>query len=55
MATQLAREKSAQAWCKPATSDKIFDVELAEAFADILDEVLSDLAPSQTQSLDGGV
>ena len=41
MATQLSREKAAQAWCKPTTSNKVMDVELAEAFADILDEIWS--------------
>jgi len=41
MATQLSREKVAQAWCKPTTSHKVMDVELAEAFAEILDEIWS--------------
>lgn len=41
MSTLLSRETAAQAWCKPATSNKTFDPELAEAFADILDEVWS--------------
>jgi len=41
MATQLSREKAAQAWCKETTSNKIMDVELAEAFAEILDEIWS--------------
>ena len=38
MATEDAMHKAAQAWCKPKTSTKIMDVELAEAFAEILDE-----------------
>jgi hypothetical protein len=41
MATQLSREKAAQAWCKPTTSNKVIDAELAEAFAEILDEIWS--------------
>ena len=41
MATQLSREKAAQAWCKPTTSNKVMDAELAEAFAEILDEIWS--------------
>lgn len=41
MATQLSREKAAQAWCKPTTSNKTMDAELAEAFAEILDEIWS--------------
>lgn len=41
MATELARETAAQAWCKDTTSNKEMDVELAEAFAEILDEVWS--------------
>ena len=39
MATNLAREKAAQAWCKETTKHKEMDVELAEAFAEILDEI----------------
>lgn len=38
MPTELSREKAAQAWCTPKTSNKVMDVELAEAFADILDK-----------------
>ena len=41
MATSLAREKVAQAWCTPRTEKITMDVELAEAFANILDEVWS--------------
>jgi len=41
MATALSREKVAQAWCTPSTSNKVMDTELAEAMADILDEVWS--------------
>ena len=41
MATQLSREKAAQAWCKPATSNKTMDPALTEAFAEILDEIWS--------------
>ena len=38
---KLAREKAAQAWCTPTTESKEMDVDLAEAFADILEEVWS--------------
>ena len=41
MATRLAREKAAQAWCKETTKHKEMDAELAEAFAEILDEIWS--------------
>jgi len=41
MATELAREKAAQVWCKEATSHKEMDPDLAEAFAEILDEIWS--------------
>lgn len=41
MATELSRQKAAQAWCKPTTQHKAMDVELAEAFSEILDEVWS--------------
>ena len=37
--SEAAREKAAQAWCTPKTEKKIMDVELAEAFADILEEI----------------
>lgn len=41
MASELAIQKAAQAWCKPITSNKVMDVELAYAFAEILDEIWS--------------
>lgn len=37
MATTESRQRAAQAWRTPKTSDKVMDIELAEAFADILD------------------
>ena len=39
MASNLAMERAAQAWCEPATSKVVMIPELAEAFAEILDEV----------------
>ena len=39
MASNLARERAAQAWCQPETSGIEMDARLAEAFAAILDEV----------------
>jgi len=41
MATDLALQKSAQAWCKPTTENKVMDVELCKEFAEILDEIWS--------------
>lgn len=41
MATVSSREKAAQAWCKPRTSHKVMDPDLAEAFAEVLDEIWS--------------
>lgn len=41
MSMQLSRERAAQAWCKPTTKNKVMDAELAEAFAEILEEVWS--------------
>ncbi|MDP1774254.1 MAG: hypothetical protein Q8L15_18455 [Methylobacter sp.] len=41
MATELARQKAAQAWCKETTSGKEMDTDLADAFAEILDEIWS--------------
>lgn len=33
---QAARAIAATAWCQPATKDKVMDVDLAEAFAQLL-------------------
>jgi len=41
MSMQLAREKVAQAWCTPTTSHKLMDPDLAEAFAEILQDIWS--------------
>lgn len=38
MASEKSLQKAAQAWCKPSTSEKVMDPELAEAFAEIIDE-----------------
>lgn len=38
MASRKSRELAAQAWCRAKTSNRIMDTDLAEAFADILDE-----------------
>lgn len=40
MTSNLARQKAAQAWCKETTKHIEMDVALAEAFAEILDELL---------------
>ena len=37
MASELAMQMAAQAWCQPETSDKEMDTELAMAFATVLD------------------
>ncbi len=39
MATGLALQRAAQAWCKPTTKNIEMIPELAEAFAEILDEI----------------
>lgn len=39
MASELALQRAAQAWCTPTTKKIVMQTELAEAFADILDEV----------------
>ena len=41
MVTTSAKERAKQAWCQPTTNNKVMDIELAEAFAEILDEVWS--------------
>lgn len=38
MATEKAQEMAAQAWCTEKTSMKEMDVDLAEAFAEIIDK-----------------
>ena len=38
MISENAMHKAAQAWCKPIASNKVMDAELAEAFAEIIDE-----------------
>jgi len=43
MNIELARQKAAQAWCKETTQHKEMDVELAEAFAEILEEYIEAL------------
>lgn len=37
----LSRQLAAQAWCKPTTAKTVMDPVLAEAFAEILDEQMS--------------
>ena len=41
MATKNSRYLAAQAWCKPSTSHIEMDVDLAEAFAEIIDNIKS--------------
>ena len=43
MASKYALERAAQAWCTKETENTIMDVNLAEAFADILDEYIEAL------------
>lgn len=49
MATTASREKAAQAWCRETTKYKAMDVELAEAFAEILDAENSDATPKRSE------
>lgn len=39
MATKKSRETAAQVWCRPEASHVVMDCELAEAFANTLDEM----------------
>lgn len=43
MATGIARGLAAQAWCDPRTSNRVMDPELAEVFAEKLDQYLEAL------------
>jgi hypothetical protein len=38
-ASAVALQKAAQAWCRSTTSKKVMDPDLAEAFAEIIDEI----------------
>ena len=53
MASELCRQKAAQAWCTEETSHIEMDVRLAEAFADILEDIWSKpwLGNATTQEL----
>jgi len=52
MASNWAREKAAQAWCTPKTEKKIMDVDLAEAFAEIIDGLGPLLGMATNQNLE---
>ncbi len=41
MASEFARKKAAQVWCKEKTKCKIMDLDLCEAFAETIDELTS--------------
>lgn len=43
MASKMAMEIAARAWCTPETENRIMDVALANAFADILDKYIEAL------------
>ena len=43
MASKLARGIAAQAWCQPLTKSKAMDVELCEAFAEVLEKYIAAL------------
>ena len=49
MATECARGIAAQAWCTPTTEKIVMDPVLAEAFAEILDNLGKDTPPEQEQ------
>lgn len=44
MASEAARMAAARAWCAESTKSKVMDPDLAEAFADILDDYIHALA-----------
>ena len=41
MSGEFARQKATQAWCKETTKDKVMDVELCGAFAEIIEGLTS--------------
>ena len=52
MATEESRQRAAQAWCKPNTVKTVMNPELAEEFAQILDEVKEELEPDDEDYYD---
>lgn len=41
MAGEFARQQAAQAWCTKTTENKVMDVDLCEAFAEIIEKLTS--------------
>ena len=41
MIGEFARQRAARAWCKDTTKNKVMDVELCAAFAEIIEELIS--------------
>ena len=41
MPSELSIQKAAQVWCRPELSQKVMDTELANGFAEALDEIWS--------------
>jgi hypothetical protein len=53
-ASKVALQKAAQAWCRPIASRKEMDVDLATAFAEIIDEIRA-LGPKAFKGLGEGI
>jgi hypothetical protein len=51
MASELSRGKAALAWCTEETKHTVMDTDLAEAFANILDEEKKNMETQETKSL----
>jgi hypothetical protein len=49
MPSEYALQRAAQAWCTPKTENKIMDAEIAEAFAEILDDEILMLKAREKQ------
>jgi hypothetical protein len=47
--SEYALQKAVSAWCKPTTSHKIMDVELAQSFAEIIEEQSKEIEQLRTQ------
>ena len=51
METSLSLQKAAQAWCTEKNKHKIMDVDIAEAFAEILNEAICEARNKATDPL----
>ena len=54
-ASPVSLQKAAQAWCTPRTSHKVMDIELAVAFAEILDKLAESVVATLLDDEEDGI